>query len=317
MKGRAPFRIVVAEPFCSSALDRLRTVGQVTVLEDASPDSIIQAVADADALVVRGKAHVTARIIDSAPNLRVIARAAPTIDHIDLRAAKRRDIPVVYAPNASVNSAAEYTMALMLAMQRRVLFFDRQVREGQFDSARQVPVREFRQCTIGMVGLDPVAEQLGRSLVGAFQSKIVFHDPFGEKPSGFEATLLSLADLLQTADIVTLHARLSPETRHMLNAERIGQMKPEAVLINVTRGTLIDTMALATALQRGTIAGAALDVFEIEPLPAQHPIRKAPNCILSPHIGGSTTDAADERFTVTDDVIRVLKGEAPRYPVRL
>lgn len=311
--GRTPFRIVVAEPFSDDAVSRLRQHGEVTVLKDSAPETIISAVGNADALLVRAKAHVTARIIDSAPQLRVIGRASPTVDHIDLRAANRRDIPVVYCPNVAVNSCAEFTLALMLALHRRVVFFDKQLRDGQFDSARQMPVREFRRCTVGLLGIDPVAECLSQMLVAAFGVRILRHDPFDGRPAEMKAQFVSLAELLTQSDVLSIHLRHAPETRSFVNAARLGQMRPDAMLVNTTRGSLVDSSALADCLHKRSIAGAALDVFDIEPLPLTHPLRRAPNCILTPHVAGATTDAAEDRYSVADDVIRVLTGEKPHH----
>ncbi|MFQ5429167.1 MAG: NAD(P)-dependent oxidoreductase [Phycisphaerae bacterium] len=315
MKGRKPFRIVVAEPYASEALALLEDVADVTLLKSSAPDTLISALPEADALLIRGKTHVTARIINAAPRLKVIGRASPTVDHIDLRAAGRRDIRVVYSPHAAVNSSAEFALGLILALHRRIPFLDRQLREGKFEAIRTPSGREIgRQC-VGLLGIDPVAEKLGRILSTAFGCRIVYHDPRGRSPTGFRGESLELGPLLSSADIVSVHLRASPETRGLINADRLRQMKPSAILINVTGGAVIDTIALAEALRVHAIAGAALDVFETEPLATQHPLRRAPNCILTPHVAGATLDASAGRFNVAEDVLRVLQGQDPKYPV--
>ncbi|MBX3395737.1 MAG: hypothetical protein KF841_10255 [Phycisphaerae bacterium] len=315
--NRRPFRIVLAEPFSEAVVNKLRGVGEVTILPDSAPATIIGAMAEADALLVRAKAHVTARIIDSAPKLRVIGRASQTIDHIDLRAAKRRDIPVVYSPNAAVKSAAEFALGLMIASHRHIPVLDSQVREGRFDIARQIQVREFRYAVIGFLGLDPVAEHVGRMLEQAFDSTMIYHDPLGGEPGSFKARSVSFDELLGTSDVLSIHLRQSVSPRRMIDADALAKMKPEATLVNITRGSAINLIALAAALQSGRLSGAALDVFETEPLPLQHPLRRSPNCLLTPHVAGLTIDSLEERSTVADDVIRVLIGEAPRHPAQL
>lgn len=317
MSGCNPFRIVVAEPYSSEAVSCLEEVGTVTLLDDAGPESLMSAVATADALLVRTKAHVTAKIINSAPNLKVIGRASPTMDHIDLRAAKRRDIHVVYSPRAAVDSSAEFTLALMLAMHRRLCFYDTQLRKGNFDTVRQPAGHELGRKTVGLLGIDPVADRLGGIISTAFGSRLIYHDPFGQRPTGFEGEAVGLDALLQNADILSIHLRLAPETRGLINAGRLREMKPSAILINTSRGAVVDNKALAEALEKEALAGAALDVFESEPLPGNHPLRDAPNCILTPHISGATLDATAGRFNVAEDVVRVLKGEAPKYPVAM
>ena len=312
-KGRT-FQIVVAEPFDDAAVARLQEVGTVEQLGDSSPETLLAAMTEADALLVRSKTHVTARIIDAAPSLKVIGRASPIIDHIDLRAARRRNISVVYAPHAAVTSTAEFALTLILAVQRKITFLNRQVREGQFDALRKPTGREMGRQTVGLLGLDPVAERLGRICSAAFASRIIYWSPTGSTPSEFPGEAVGPDELLTQSDILSVHLASAPDVKCFLNAERLGRMKNTAVVVNTCRGAVIDTMALAAALKDHAIAGAALDVFEAEPLPANHPLRRAPNCILTPHIAGMTLDAAAGRFHVAEDVIRVLNGQAPLYP---
>lgn len=320
MQGRKPFRIVVAEPFAADAVDRLKEIGEVTILEDSAPDTLIAAVAEADALLVRSKAHVTARIIDAAPRLKVIARASQSIDHIDLRAARRREIPVVYAPHAAVNSSAEFTLGLMLALRRRIIHFDRQVREGRFEIVRKPEGRDLGKAVVGFLGWDSVAERLAEMLSSAFGSPLLHHVPdatgaAGATPAPQVGRSAGLDELLAESDVLTVHLRATPETRGFLNAERLARMKATAIVVNTGRGPVIDTIALAEALRKRHIAGAALDVFETEPLPMDHPLRRAPNCILTPHVAGMTEDATLTRYDVTEDVLRVLRGERPEHAV--
>jgi len=314
MKGRKPFRIVVAEPYAPEALAGLEEVGEVTVLKNPAPQTLIAALHDADALLIRAKAHVTARIIESAPRLKVIGRASPTMDHVDLRAAGNREIRVVYSPHAAVRSSAEFTLGLILALHRRILSYDRQVREGQFETLRQPAGRELGQCTVGLLGVHRVAEELGRMIASAFGSRIIYHDPAGRAFDTIEAEAVGLEALLEQADVVSVHLRPTSQTKRLLNADCFAKMKSSAILVNTSRGIVVDTEALAVALKKRYLAGAALDVFETEPLPPDHPLRRAPNCILTPHVAGATLDAASRRFQVAQDVVRVLKGEPPRYP---
>lgn len=313
MEAHPPYRIVIAEPFDPDAIARLQAIGQVDVLADSSPQTILAAVSDADALLVRNKAHVTARIIEAAGRLKVIGRAAPNIDHIDLRAAGRRNIPVVFAPHMAVTSTAEFTLAMILAMQRRLPAFDRQIRMGQFEALRTPAGRELAHETIAFLGIDSIAERLGRILHTAFGSRIIYHDPAGKTPVEFSAQAMGLDELLAAADILVIHLPMSPATKRLMDAQQLAKLRPTAILVNASRGGVVDTSALAIALQTRRLAGAALDVYEVEPLPMDHPIRRAPNCLLTPHVSAATIDAASSRFQVTDDVIRVLSGHSPLY----
>ncbi len=315
MKGRKPFRIVISEPYAPEAVARLEAVGDVTVLEDSAPATLIDALPEADALLVRTKTHVTARIIKAAPNLRVIGRASRTLDHIDLRAARSRDIRVVYSPFAAVASTAEFALGLMLALHRQIPALDRQLRDGKFESIRKPAGYEMGRQTLGLLGADPVAGKLCRTISAAFGCRILQHDPLGDEVAGADA--VDLDTLLAEADILSNHLRLTSDTRGYLSGDRIAKMKSSALLVNVTRGATVDTTALAEALRKRHLAGAALDVFEAEPLPQDHPLRGAPNCILTPHVSGLTIDASEGRFDVADDVVRVLQGEAPMHAAEI
>jgi D-3-phosphoglycerate dehydrogenase len=305
---------VVAEPYAPEALVGLKEIGEVTVLENPAPETLIASLGEADALLIRAKAHVTARIIDSAPRLKVIGRASPTMDHVDLRAAGHREIRVVYSPHAAVRSSAEFTLGLILTLHRGIMTYDRQIRERQFESLRQPAGRELGQCTIGLLGVDRVSEELGRMISSAFGSRLVYHDPESCEFDTIEAEAVDLDTLLAEADVLSVHLGLTSQTKGLLDADQFAKMKSSAILVNTSRGAVVDTKALAVALKKRYIAGAALDVFEAEPLPPDHPLRRAPHCILTPHVSGATLDASSRRFQVAQDVVRVLKGESPKYP---
>lgn len=325
MKGTRPYKIVVAEAFDPPALARLREIGSVHVLADCSPESILAEIPGAHALLVRAKAHVTARIIDAAPDLLVIGRASPCIDHIDLRAAKRRQISIVYTPNVAVNSIAQFTLGLILCLQRRIGHLDLQLRGGKFDLLRSPFGRELGHQTLGLFGVDPMAESLARSCANGFGTAVLYHDPSAETAEAAPGRAASpsildmpgesvdLDRLLKDSDILSVHLSGSRDMKLQLDGKVFSKMKPTAVLINASRGSAVNTVELAQALRRRTIAGAALDVFEMEPLPLDHPLRQSPNCILTPHVAGATLDASSERYNVVEDVARVLRGESPRY----
>lgn len=322
MKGGKPFHIVVAEPIEDPvARSRLEEIGEVHELKDVAPQTLIDALQNADALIVRSKAHVTARVLEAAPRLKVIGRASPTVDHIDLKAARRRQVSVVYAPHVAVNSTAEFALALALVLVRRIPYFDSELRDGRFDAARTACGSEMGRLTLGLLGIDPVAERLAEIFRSAFGSPILAHDPTGRTAADYGGTLLSgervveLDVLLRDADILSVHLPLSPETRRFLNADRLALMKPTAILINTSRGPTVDTVAVAQALRKRRLGGAGFDVYETEPLPATHPLRMAPHCVLTPHVAGATLDAASSRFRVVEDVVRVLQGEPPLHPV--
>lgn len=314
MSAERGLRFVVAEPFLAKALDRLKQFGSVLELTDSSPQSLLNAITDADALLIRARTHVTARILEAAPRLKVIGRAASSCDHIDLRVARQRQIGVVYAPTAATRSLVEYTVGLILAAQRRLIDYDRRIRSGEFASLRAPVSRELGRMTVGLLGMGLVAESVGKLLATGFGSRVVYADPTGGRPVELAAEEVSVEQLLRESGVVSMHLPLRASTKQFLNATRIAMLSPEAVVVNTTRGGLIDTIALADALKSGRLAGAALDVFETEPLPMNHPIRNAPRCLLTPHVGCVTKDSDEAVFDVVDDVLRVLQGELPLHP---
>lgn len=322
MKGGKPFHIVVAEPIEDPvARGRLEEIGEIHELPDVAPQTLIDALQEADALIVRSKAHVTARVLEAAPRLKVIGRASPNVDHIDMKAARRRNVSVVYAPHVAVNSTAEFALAMMLVLVRRIPYFDSELREGRFDAARAPSGTELSRLTVGLLGIDAVAERLAEMCRAAFASAILAHDPTGRAAADYGGTLLAgervveLDALFRNADVLSVHLPLAPETRRYVNADRLALMKPTAILINTSRGPTVDTVAVAQALRKKRLGGAGFDVYETEPLPIGHPLRLAPHCVLTPHVGGATLDAVASRFRVVDDVVRVLQGEPPRHPV--
>gem|GEM_PF-3145230 len=310
-------KIVVAEPYSETALDRLREVGHVVVLPESSPEALLAEIDNARALLVRAKAHVTARIIDAAPELRVIARASPTVDHIDLRAARRKSISVVYSPNAAVESSAEFVVGLLLAHRRRIPYLDLQLRGGKFENLRRPMGYRLGLSTVGFLGMDAVGQRVAEVLHNSFAPDLIalpLDDSIG-LPSC--VTLVDEETLLGRADVLCIFVSTTRKHKHFINAERLAKMRSSALIINTSKGAIIDTTALAAALEARQVGGAALDVFENEPLPGNHPIRRAPNCLLTPHVAGATLDAVEGRYDVADDVIRILRGEAPSYPADL
>ncbi len=310
--GDGRFRIVVAEPYPEWALDRMRQVATLTILPDTAPATIIAAAEDSHAIVTRNKAHMTARIIRAAPKLKVIGRASHQIDHIDLRAAAQQSVRVVYAPLAAMNACVEYALGLLLAMRRKIAYYDQQLRRGRYDALRMPSEYSLAAAKVGLIGVDPVSERLGRTLCDQFGCRPAYFDPCGAKPESDSCEVLDLDTLLRECDVVCAVAKPAPQMRQLLNGARLALMRPTAQLLCMSRG-VVDTLALAKALTTGRLAGAALDAFESNPLAIDHPIRNAPNCTLTPNIAGMTIDAFEERFRVADDVIRVLKGESPQH----
>ena len=271
----------------------------------------------ADAVIVR-LCRITAGVLSRAPKLKVIGRHGAGLDNVDLKAATERAIPVVFTPSAltMANAVAEHTVQMMLALARHTVAGDKAVREGRFGQRSSLQGVELYQKTLGIVGLGAIGVRVAEICQRGFGMQILVYDPYVEdQPSQAEVTLVrSLRELLERADVVTLHLPSTAETSYMIDAEALRLMKPSALLINTARGAVVDTAALAEALCRGQLLGAALDVFEKEPPPLDHPLLSAPRTLFSPHLG-SSTGAAMERMAelVARQVVQVLRGERPQF----
>lgn len=264
---------------------------EVKLVDDSSSADFAGVLPRAAALIVRSATRVDRDMIDSAPLLEAIGRAGVGVDNIDMSAASSRGVAVFNAPGGNTIAAAELTLALMLAVARRVAEADRSVRSGRWDRASLRGV-ELRGRTLGLVGAGRIGAEVARRCQ-AFGMKVVAHDPYLTQA---QATLLGiplvgLDDIIEGSDVVSLHVPLNDETKGLIDRESLERMKDTAFLINVSRGGVIVEEDLAAALVSGAIAGAALDVFEVEPLPADSPLRQAPNLVLVPHLGASTSEA--------------------------
>lgn len=284
----------------------------------ATEDEIIEACATADAIIVEGtKTPMTARVIDSLSRCRVIAKCAVGVDNVDVAAATRAGVVVANAADYCTEEVSDHAVALMLACVRRVVLLDRHVRAGGWGGApRLAPVRRMSQLTVGLVGLGRIARATARKMA-AFRLRILAADPYlppGATEPGVE--IVPMDRLLQESDLISVHVPLSPETHGLLNEACFRAMKPNAFVINTSRGPVIDERALTRALQEKWIAGAALDVVEVEPLPASSPLRGMDQVILTGHTAADSTDSLKHaRATMVDTVSAVLHGYWPPFPV--
>jgi len=287
-------KVVVADDLPASALDLLRSEGgwQVDARSGRSGADLAEALADADALLVRSATKVTADLIAAAPRLRIIGRAGAGVDNIDVTAASARGVLVVNAPGANSISVAEHACALILALARSVPAADRAMKDGKWEKKRFLGT-ELRGKTLGIAGLGRIGQEVAQR-ARAFGMRVVAHDPFisREIAEGMGVELLSLDQLCATADFLTLHLPATPETRHLFNDDRFARVKPGLRIINTARGELIDEAALKRAIEKGLVAAAGLDVFETEP-PPDWSLARLPQVVATPHIAASTEEAQE------------------------
>jgi D-3-phosphoglycerate dehydrogenase len=282
------------------------------VVEPRSNDEeeLVELARDAEAILTCF-APVRARAIEKAPRLRVVGRIGIGVDNIDVEAATRRGIPVTNVPVYCLDEVAEHVIALMLSLRRRTLAFDRAVREGNWSLQTGMPMHRLRGQTLGILGYGKIGAAVA-SRARALGMHVIAHGP-SLRPGDVidEVQAVDLAALAARSDVVTLHAPLVEATRGIVGAAFLAQMKRNAVLINAARGPLVDQDALAAALHADAIAGAGLDVFEPERLPADHPLLSAPNVVLTPHVAFYSEESIDElRRKAAEAVAAILDGRS-------
>ncbi|HEX7777590.1 MAG TPA: hydroxyacid dehydrogenase [Vicinamibacterales bacterium] len=280
--AREPTRVVVADELPPAAFEQLRRPGwEVTATFGRPREELTRALAGADALVVRSATRVTADLIGEAPQLRVIARAGTGVDTIDVDAATERGILVINAPGANTVSVAELTMAFILALERRVPAADASMKAGHWEK-KKFTGGEVLGRTLGLVGFGRIGQEVARR-AQAFGMNVIAFDPYlsPEAMADAGATPVGLDALLAQSDVISLHAPASPETKHLINRERLARCRKGVFIVNTARGDLVDPAALAAAIQDGQVAGAALDVFEKEP-PVDATLQRLPQVIATP-----------------------------------
>lgn len=276
-------------------------------IDDSASVVFENALHEARGLIVRSTTRVTPEMMDMATALEGIGRAGVGVDNIDIGAATQRGIAVFNAPTGNSNAAVELTMALLLSLARRVTAADRSVREGRWDRSSFQGV-ELRGRTLGLIGAGNIGGEVAR-LAQAFGMKVLVYDPYlsDERAAALGVALVDLGWVLETADLISLHVPLTDETKGLIDASAIEKMKKTSFLLNASRGGVVDEDAVAAALHDGRIAGAALDVYESEPLPPESPLRLAPNLVLTPHLGASTDEAQiGVAFEVSEKLKRML-----------
>lgn len=308
-------KILLAEPMSPSAVQRLQAAGLVIGPFPDRPEAWRTHLPEAEALLVRSYVSVTEADIQLARRLRVIGRAGVGLEHIDVEAARRRGIAVVYTPAASTQAVAELTVGLIIALQRQVLAGDQAVRTGGFLAARSLPGRkELGRQVLGIVGMGRIGRAVGRICSLGLGTSILFNDIVPITGLDFPARERSKDGLYAESDIVSLHVPLTDQTRNLIDQQALGGFKPGSWLINTARGAVVDSQAVAAALQNGHLGGAAFDVLDAEPPPPDHPLLGAPNCLLSPHIASRAEASLEAMNDVVEDVIAVLAGKPPAYP---
>lgn len=311
-------KVLVSDPIDQAGIDILSQVATVDVKIGLTPEQFVQAIPEYDALMIRSGSRITKEIIEAGHQLKIIGRAGVGVDNVDVPAATRQGIVVVNSPEGNTIAAAEHAIAMMLALSRYIPDANASVKRGEWDRKTFVGAEVYKK-TLGVVGLGKIGSHVATA-AKAMGMKLLAYDPFisTERAEQLGCRLVEVDILLQEADYITLHIPKTPETTHLINAEALAKMKPNARIVNCARGGIIDEAALAEALKAGKIAGAALDVFEEEPL-KESPLRAlGKEIILTPHLGASTTEAqVNVAIDVAEQIRDVLLGLPARSAVNI
>ncbi|PMB04555.1 phosphoglycerate dehydrogenase, partial [Fischerella thermalis CCMEE 5328] len=259
-------KVLVSDPIDQAGIDILSQVATVDVKTGLKPEELVKIIGEYDALMIRSGTRVTKEIIEAGTQLKIIGRAGVGVDNVDVAAATRQGIVVVNSPEGNTIAAAEHALAMMLSLSRHIPDANASVKRGEWDRKSFVGAEVYKK-TIGIVGLGKIGSHVA-AVAKAMGMKLLAYDPFisTERAEQLGCQLVDMDLLVQQADYITLHIPKTPETTHLINATMLAKMKPTTRIINCARGGIIDEEALATAIKEGKIAGAALDVFESEPL---------------------------------------------------
>lgn len=286
-----------------------------TTLPSFTEEELIRAAREADAIMGASRERYTRRLFEETPRLRILSKYGIGVEKIDVEAATRCGVLVGYTPvEENVEAVCEFTLALLLSLVKLLKPSEAYLRAGGWRGTGLMPAA-LGGLTVGIVGLGRIGRAVAARICG-WVGRLLAFDPYQPREvfDAARAKAVSLEELLQASDVVTLHAAATPETRHLIGERELSLMKKTAYLINTSRGDLIDEPALARALKEGSLAGAALDVFEKEPPPEDHPFRSLDNAILTPHFAWRTSASFRAIVrTATENLLSALRGEVPRY----
>jgi len=287
------FHVLVPDNVNQKAIDILKNTDGIKVTAPGKMEraDLLNAIGDADAIIIRSGVKADAELLDAATNLKAIARAGVGVDNVDLDKASQNGVVVMNTPGGNTISTAEHTFGLMIALAHHIPVGHQSMAEGRWDRKKFMGV-ELKGKTLGIIGLGRIGQAIA-TRAQAFEMTVVAYDPYlpADVAEGINVELMSLDDLYAQADFITLHALVTDETKNMINADAIAKMKDGVRIVNAARGALINSADLADAIQSGKVAGAALDVYEVEPPPEDHPLVGLSGVIHTPHLAASTSDA--------------------------
>lgn len=314
----AQFRVLVADKISDEGVKRLKTVAEVDVLTGLKEDELVERIPVYDAMVVRSETRVTAPILQAGKRLKVVARAGVGVDNIDVNAATASGVVVVNSPEGNTIAAAEHSIAMLLSMSRKIPAAAASLSQREWKRSKFVGVEVYNK-TLGVIGFGKIGREVakrGRGLGMRVLASDAFVTPDAARRDGVE--LVDLNTLLEQSDYVTVHTPLTRDTRGLINDAAFEKMKDGVRIINCARGGIIDEAALLRALESGKVAAAAVDVFEVEPPPTDHPLIGHPKVLATPHLGASTEEAqVNVALDVVDQILAMFDGRPPRSAVNM
>ncbi|MEB3294627.1 MAG: phosphoglycerate dehydrogenase [Synechococcales bacterium] len=311
-------KVLVSDPIDQAGIDILSQVAQVDVKTDLTPEQLVATIGEYDGLMIRSGTRVTKEVIEASQQLKIIGRAGVGVDNVDVPAATRKGILVVNSPEGNTIAAAEHTLAMMMAMSRYIPAAHESMKAGKWDRKSFTGVELYKK-TLGIVGLGKIGAHVA-TVASALEMQLLAYDPFisVERAEQLGCKLVELDRLLREADYITLHLPKTPETANLINEAAFAKMKPTVRIINCARGGIIDEAALALAVTSGQIAGAALDVFDKEPLGESSLRDLGKEVVLTPHLGASTEEAQEKvAIDVAEQIRDVLLGQSARSAVNI
>jgi len=306
------YKVLVSDPISDQGIQQLVEASDIVVDKKPglSEDELVAIIGEYDALLVRSQTTVTEKILEAGKKLKVVGRAGVGVDNINLEAATKLGVIVINAPDGNTITTCEHTFAMMMSLARHIPQAYKKTTEGVWDRKSFLGV-ELRTKTLGVLGMGRIGSEVAKR-AKAFGMQVLGYDPFltEERAQQQGITLASVDDIVRNADFMTVHTPLTPETRHMIGKAQFEVMKPGMRIINCARGGIIDEGALVEAIDTGIVAGAAFDVFEVEPPAADHPFLNHPKIIVTPHLGASTVEAQENvAIDVSEQVLHILRNE--------
>lgn len=312
-----PYQVLLYEDMHEAGKQILAEQAELIMARSLDEASLLEQVKDVDAIIIRANGAITARLMDAAPRLKVIGRHGIGLDAIDLAAAKERGIVVCNTPTANIESVAEQAVGMMVTVAKQILRADKALRQGRWDVRYEYIGQELFGRTLGLVGMGRIGARVAEICHFGFGMPIVYTDllDYKQLEEKLDASKLSMDEVLQTADIVSLHVPLTAKTHNLIGREQFAKMKKGSIFINTARGPIVDEAALVGALHSGHLAGAGLDVYCVEPTPVNNPLFEIETVVLTPHMAAHTEDALKMMSMVAEDVIKVLLGQEPVFRV--